>query len=307
MWRRTRSQSIQLGVPQLAVVLSGVLTVAIIFWALSPYQWEDLYYRDVVIPRMQESHGFGWGVVTLRCRGTPVHTSHGVVSVLPGGRLSRLGIRAGDVPWAHHGGGYTALHYAIQAAEQGHFSDVDVVNAQDCSEGKEQFRTVALHPQTLETPVVLAPGRLLLSPTGSQAVEVTRPLRDDDAYGVSLIDLGGGDSRALWSYRGRAKATWSSDGHWLAITDAPFGAPSRCLLLDVKRQANVDPFEKLPGLPVATRPGEVNDRLECEIFGWVRDEPTRVALTAFNLSAAHGEPWRFDYFFDVATGRLIAR
>jgi len=297
----------QLGAPQLVVVLSGLLAVAICFWALQPYDWEDLYYRDVAIPRMQESYGFGWGVVTFRCHGAPVHTFHGITSVLPGGKLSRLGIRAGDVPFTQHGGGYAVLHHRLQAAEQGHFSDVDVVNAEDCFEGKQEFRTVPLHPQIREMPVFLVAGTLLLSPVGSQAVEVTRPLRENDSYGLRLIDLRDGDSRALWSYRDRASATWSSDGHWLAITDDPFGAPSRCRLFNVERQVRVDPLERLPSLPVAMRPSAVNDRMPCKIVGWVRDEPTRVALTAFDFSAARGERWRFDYFFDVATGRPVLR
>lgn len=303
---RTSSHAIQLGLPQLGVVFSGLLTIAVVFWAMDPYGWEDLYYRDVAIPRMQASHGFGWGAVTLRCPRTTVHTFSGVISVLPGGRLSRLGIRPGDVPWTHHGRGYAALHHALQAAERGNFSDVDVVNAQDCDVGKEEFRTVALHPRIREMPVSLAAGVLLPSPTGSQAIEVTRPLREEDSYGLWLSDLGDGDSRALWSYRDRARATWSSDGHWLAITDAPLGAPSRCLLFDIERQAHVDPLEKLPSLPVATRPSDGHDQTECEIFGWVQDEPTRVALTAFDLSAVRGQRWRFDYFFDVTTRRLIA-
>ena len=300
---RTRSRFIQLGVPQFVVVLAGLLTVATVLWALQPFDWADLYHRDVVIPRMQKSHGFDWGAVTFRCRGTKARTFHGITGVLPGGRLSQLGFRPGDVPFTRHGGGYGVLHHAVEAADQKHFADVDVVNAQDCFEG---VRTVALHPQIRETPVFLVAGTLLPSPTGSQAVEVTAPLREEAPHEVWLIDLPEGDSRTLWSYRDRAKATWSADGHWMAITEAAIGVPSRCLLLDINRQAIVDPLEKLPSLPLAMRPSDVDNRIHCEIFGWVRDEPTRVALTAFDFFPARGEHWRFDYYFDVATGRLIA-
>lgn len=302
----TRSRFIQLGVPQFAVVLAGLFTVATIFWAFQPFHWEDLYYRDVVLPRMQKSHGFGWGAVTFHCRGETARTFHGVTSVLPGGRFSQFGFRPGDIPFTRHGGGYGVLHYAVEAADRKHFAEVDVVNAQDCFEGKQEFRTVALHPQVRETPVFLVAGTLLPSPTGSQAVEVTFPERQEAPHGVWLIDLPAGKSRTLWNYRDRARATWSDDGRWLAVTDDPIMAPSRCLLLEVNRQAIVDPLEKLSSLLRAMRPSDVDKRMECEIVGWVRHEPTRVALTVFDFFPARGEHWRFDYYFDVATGGLIA-
>lgn len=303
---RTRSRFIQLGVPQFAVVIAGVLTVATVVWALHPFQWEDLYYRDVAIPRMQKSHGFSWGPVTFQCRGTTTHKFHGVTGVLPGGRLSQLGFRPGDVPFTRHGGGYVVLHHAIRAADEKHFADVDVLNAQDCFEGKQEFRTVALHPRIRETPAFLVAGTLLPSPTGTQAVEVTHPVREEAPHGVWLVDLPGGRSKILWSYRDRANATWSSNAHWMAITDEPMGTEARCLLLDINRQTIVDLLETLPSLPVAMRPRDIDDRMTCEIFGWVRDEPTRVAMTIFDVYPAAGEHWRFDYFFDVATGTLIA-
>jgi hypothetical protein len=303
---RTRSRIIQLGAPQFAVVLAGLFTAATIFWALQPFHWEDLYYRDVVLPRMQKSHGFGWGPVTFHCRGETAPTFQGITSVLPGGRFSQLGFRPADVPFTRHGGGYGVLHAAVEAADQNHFADVDVVNAQDCFERKQDFRTVALHPQIRETPVFLVAGTLLPSPTGSQAIEVTFPEREEAPHGVWLIDLPAGRSRTLWNYRDRARATWSDDGRWLAVTDDPIMTSSRCLLLEVNRQAIVDPLEKLSSLPRAMRPSDVDKQLECEIVGWVRHEPTRVALTVFDFFPARGEHWRFDYYFDVAAGRLIA-
>lgn len=223
-------------------------------------------------------------------------------------RFSQLGIRPGDVPFEFHGGGDIALHDALQAADRGSFSDVDVINAQDCSEAKQEFRTVALYPRIREIPMSLGAGILPPSPAGSLAIDVSRSEREGDSYAASLIDLDSGDSRsrALWTYRDRASATWSSDGHWQAVTTRPLGAPSRCLLLDIERQANIDPLEKLAALPSNLRPRNDDGGIECEIFGWSRDEPMRVALTVLNLSASRGEPWRFGYFFDVATGRLIA-
>jgi hypothetical protein len=56
-----RSRFIQLGASQFAIVLAGLFTVATVFWEIQPFGWEDLYYRDVVVPQLQRSHGFGWG------------------------------------------------------------------------------------------------------------------------------------------------------------------------------------------------------------------------------------------------------
>lgn len=142
----------------------------------------------------------------------------------------------------------------------------------------------------------LVAGTLLPSPTGSQAVEVIGSIREEGSHEVWLIDLPDGDGRALWSYEDPAKATWSEDGHWLAVTEAAVGTSSRCRLLDINRRAIVDPLEKLPSLPRATRP-DVDSRTTCEIFGWLRDEPTRLALTLFDFFAARDEHWRFDYYF----------
>jgi hypothetical protein len=144
---RTHSRVIQLGLPQFAVVLAGLFTVATITWAIDPFDWEDLYYRDVMMPRLQKSHGFGWGPVTFHCLGETPHTFHGITSVVPGGRFAEFGFRPGDVPSTHHGGGYAVLHDAVEAADQQHFAEVDVVNAQDCFERKKDFRTVTLHPR----------------------------------------------------------------------------------------------------------------------------------------------------------------
>jgi hypothetical protein len=115
----TCPQPIRLGASQLAVLLCGLLALAAIAWTVDPYDWKNLYHRDVVIPGMQASHGFTWGAVSFQCRALGSQTYQGVTSVVAGGRFSRLGIRAGDVPSLRHGGGYTALHWAVEAAERG--------------------------------------------------------------------------------------------------------------------------------------------------------------------------------------------
>jgi hypothetical protein len=303
MRTRRRSPTIKLGPPQLAVVLSGLLTVAFVQWALMPYDWADLYYRDVVIPRMQESHGFGWGAVTFECPGRSTYVSRGVVSVVPDGRFARLGIRPGDVPWGFHGYGYGILRGALEAADRGRFTDVDMINAHDCRSGGEGFRTISLHPKVRETPTALSAGSLLPSPQGTLAIGATRPERSQDPYAVWVMHLESGDKKEVWSYQFYAKATWSSNGRWLAITDDI--ASSRCVLLDVAPGTTSNPIERLSALPAAARPLQLDGRLQCEVVGWVRDEPTRLAMSVFNFDATPGERWQFDYFFDVTTGSLI--
>jgi hypothetical protein len=299
----TRPRPIRLGASQLAVVLSGLLVMAVVAWALGPFDWDDLYHRDVLIPGMQASHGFTWGAVSFDCRSLAPQTYQGVTSVVPGGRFSRLGIRGGDVPAGRHGRGYRALFSAVQAAELETFTDLEVLNAQDCHDGKQAFRTLALYPAIREVPVSLAHG-LLPSPTGTHAVEVL-PARGDEAYHVSLVDLIAGGSRPLWSFRLAAKATWSSDGRWLAVTDTS-STRWRCILFDVTRHVAIAPLEQLKRLPAAARPDAADASIDCEIFGWVHGEPTHVALTARTLAPAPGARWRFDYFFDVENERLAA-
>lgn len=182
-------QPIRLGASQLAVVLSGLTTVAVVMWMTAGYEWEDLYYRDVVIPRMQESHGFAWGALSVECPGMAPYTDHGVIDVVPGGRFSRLGLRAGDVPWERHGHAYTVLHFALASTEQGHFTDLDVVNAHDCRRGAERFRTISLHPTVREAPTALSAGSVLPSPQGTLAIGATRSDRPEDPYAVWVVRL----------------------------------------------------------------------------------------------------------------------
>lgn len=298
-----RSPTIQLGPPQLAVVLSGLVTMAFVQWAQMPYAWQDRYCADVVMPRMQESHGFSWGAVPFECPGLAPSTYEGVVRVVPGGRFSGFGIRSGDVPFQRHGNGCLALQSAVEMADRGHFTDVDVINAHDCRIGGEGFRTISLHPKVRETPRALSAGSLLPSPQGTLAIGVTRSDRSEDPYAVWVMRLESGDKKDVWNYQSHAMATWSSDGKWLAITDDI--APSHCLLLDVAQGTTSNPIERLSMLPQTTNPLQIDGRPECEIVGWVRDEPARLALTVFNPSATRGDHWRFHYFFDLGTGTLV--
>lgn len=147
---RVRPAPLRLGVGHFAVVASGLLSVVAVFWVVNPYQWQERYYGEVVLPRMQASHGFAWGKVTFSCASLPLGiTFDGIVSVVPGARASRMGLRAGDVPWTFHGYGNGALVVAMENADLRRPFDVDVLNSDDCRSGREKrgFRTVARAPR----------------------------------------------------------------------------------------------------------------------------------------------------------------
>ena len=61
----------------------------------------------------------------------------------------------------------------------------------------------------------------------------------------------------------------------------------------------------LMSLPAHARTAP-RDRIECEIFGWVRDDPMRVAVIFRNLAARVGDRWIYNYFFDVTARQFIA-
>jgi hypothetical protein len=92
-----------LGSAQLAVVVVGLATVAAVCSVLLQPAWAEFYLHEVTIPRLEQQYGFKVGNVPLK-RSEGMFHEWGIVSVNPAGPLAEIGVRAGDVPIAHHGG-----------------------------------------------------------------------------------------------------------------------------------------------------------------------------------------------------------
>ena len=132
-----------LGGAQLAVVASGVGAVLLAVGIAFMPTWQEVYVREAALPRIAGRYGFEMGAVTFS-RATVTHASPGILSLDPDGALARMGVRRGDVPFAHHGNGAPAMYHALMAAEHGRAADFDVFNADDWSGGRDRqaFRTI---------------------------------------------------------------------------------------------------------------------------------------------------------------------
>jgi hypothetical protein len=141
---------IRLGSSELAIVGSGVGTVLAVLWIAFMPQLEELYVRDSVLPRIADRYGFQFGMVQVRRDGES-YLSPGIVSVSPDGAFARMGVRAGDLPFAFHGNGAATMNHALLAAEHGRTTEFEVVNADDWSAGRDRaaFRTIRVEPQAI--------------------------------------------------------------------------------------------------------------------------------------------------------------
>jgi hypothetical protein len=153
-----RLEPIRLGWSQFAAVSAGLLGT----WALavlvvrSPYEWAELYYRELVVPQRQARYGFRLGEVSAVRDGRLYFQSKGIVEVSPGGAFSRIGVRVGDAPFGFHGGAFTMMHDALETAERGGFAAFQVLNVYELEAGLYGGRTIPVYPRVRDVPVSLA-------------------------------------------------------------------------------------------------------------------------------------------------------
>jgi hypothetical protein len=140
---------IRLGWSHLALVASGLATVLVVVWIAFMPAWEEFYVREFALPRIADRYGFQFGMVQVSRDGQS-YLSPGIVSVSPDGALARMGVRAGDVPFAYHGNAAATMYHALMAAERGQIAEFDVVNADDWSARRDEqaFRTIRVQPQS---------------------------------------------------------------------------------------------------------------------------------------------------------------
>jgi hypothetical protein len=132
----------------LAIVASGIATVALVWWILLMPTLQEQYVREFGLPRIAEQWGFEFGMVTF-CRDDFCDTLPGFVSVKPDGELARLGVRRRDVLFERHGHGSSDLYFALKASERGEVGEFDLFNADDWSaqKGVPTLRTIRVPPQ----------------------------------------------------------------------------------------------------------------------------------------------------------------
>jgi hypothetical protein len=116
---------IRLGSSQLAIIGSGLGTVLAVVWIAFMPQLEELYAREFVLPRIADRYGFQFGMVQVRGAGES-YLSPGIVSVRLDGAFARMGVRAGDLPFAFHGNGAATMYHALLAAEHGRTTEFEV-------------------------------------------------------------------------------------------------------------------------------------------------------------------------------------
>jgi hypothetical protein len=138
-----RDGLIRLGPSQLFVLCGGLLTVFCIVWILVAPDLEDQYALEYALPRMEAGWGFRFGSIHVQ-RDGEVYERSGIVSLTPGGRLSRLGFRVHDAPFSYHGYSGSLFYAVLRASERGEAISIDVVNLDDWAAGRarETRRTI---------------------------------------------------------------------------------------------------------------------------------------------------------------------
>jgi hypothetical protein len=306
-WRiaMRRTRPIQLGWCQLAVLAGGILGVLAVTRAMGAGHWEELWVRQVAIPRIQAKYGFECGNVPVQRLG--YSTLWAITKVTPGGRLSRLGVRDGDVPFEHNGMGWVAMYDALTDAERGQFAQFDVINAHALAVGRTDgdFRAIVANPPDTE----LARHFFgwfkgeLPSPGGGQTIRVART--GDGSGELWIRDVATGRETKLFAFDLDVDVVWSPDGQWIAVSEHA-ASGGRCVLLDVSGEPPRNLSQLIESHDETTQKHmQDNKDVGCGVFGWVRGT-SRVALTVSGAGRADPRGFRQDFFYDVASGTVLA-
>lgn len=101
--------------------LLGLLVITVLF-VIWPWL-HGMVIQRLVLPGYEKEFGFHGGMI--RPSDTD-YSVYGIASVVPGGRLERAGVRAGDIP-AAYGGGMWDFYYALTEASEGREGTFSVV------------------------------------------------------------------------------------------------------------------------------------------------------------------------------------
>jgi len=109
------------------------------------------YIQEFGIRQFETQYEFRSGDVLVTRIWQQPRTEWGIVWVAPEGAFSRLGVRAGDIPFEYHGG-ITDMYVALQQASDGEASSFQVSNAADANLGRKALRDIHLPPTVRSAP-----------------------------------------------------------------------------------------------------------------------------------------------------------
>ena len=144
--RRQAAPLMRLSWQHFAVIVAVVTSLAAIFGIVLAPDLADRYARHAV-KQFERDFGFETGIIPV-ADPTGTYTAWGITAVAPGGRFEGLGIRAGDVPFTHHGYTATWLFGALREASQGKPAEIEVYNVRDVAAGANARRRIVIR----ETP-----------------------------------------------------------------------------------------------------------------------------------------------------------
>lgn len=130
---RSRQRLITLGWPQFFALAAGLCALGIVLVIVLGRDTSEALYR-LEVGEYEQEFGFEVGLVKGFPEGPPAGM-WGIVSVTPGGRMDKAGIRSGDLVFNRHGYAFTELSWAIREAARGRAVCVVVVNAEEARTG----------------------------------------------------------------------------------------------------------------------------------------------------------------------------
>ncbi len=140
--RRAPAPLVRLSARQFVVILAVATALAAAIGILLAPDLEDRYARRAVM-EFEREFGFETGTIVVSDPAGAYQT-WGITAVTPAGRFDRFGIRAGDIPFDHHGHGATWLYFAVREASQGRSAEIEVHNARDAAAGSAALRRVVI-------------------------------------------------------------------------------------------------------------------------------------------------------------------
>lgn len=140
-------QLLRLGAAQFAVLLAGLVTVALTFGITFSYDFYDAYAR-VAVRQFEQQYGFRTGRVLVPDDSGNLRETWGIAVVVSGGLFERLGVRPGDRPFGYHCCGWVYLHDALSMASHGEPTEFEVVNAAGRSAGPDAIRLIIMPRET---------------------------------------------------------------------------------------------------------------------------------------------------------------
>jgi hypothetical protein len=126
-----------------AVVAVGLVVVMVVAGILLYPTLYVQYIQEFGIKRFEGQYGFRSGLVLVQSSTSQPERTWGIVSVVPGGTFSRLGVRDGDIPFEYHGG-VTDMYAALQQASSRDATSFQVFNAADAHLGAAALRRINL-------------------------------------------------------------------------------------------------------------------------------------------------------------------